>query len=119
MLKVLFKRGQVVINSRIRFFQIGFFKQFGTARTDQCGRWQLTSPSILQHKGFDVGSIECAIVIGLSDCINDSLTPIEMRQVNDASQVCGCPDRLTSQFKMKPAGFFAECIERIFNVICP
>jgi hypothetical protein len=37
MVGFLFSVGETVIVSRIRFFQIGFFKQFFTARTDL--RW--------------------------------------------------------------------------------
>lgn len=87
MCEVLFKRGQVVINSRIWFFQIGFLQQLSAAGADQCGDRQFASSSILHHKGFDVRGIKCPPVIGLSDGMNHSLTPVEMCEVDVPSQM--------------------------------
>ena len=117
MLKVLFKRGQVVINSRIRFFQIGFFQQLSAAGADQYGRRQFASSSILQHESFDVRGIKCPPVICLSDGMNHILTPVEMRKVDDPSQMCGDFDRLTPQLEVKVSGLVTECIECFLNLM--
>jgi hypothetical protein len=56
-------------------------------------------------------------VIGLSDGMNHSLTPVEMRKVDDSSQMCGDFDWLTSQFEVKFLGLFAESIECFLDLM--
>lgn len=49
--------------------------------------------------------------------MNHIFTPVEVRKVDDPSQMCGDFDRLTPQLEVKVSGLVTECIECFLNLM--